>query len=88
MLSFRLKSCLARYVLSIASVCGFSFTVLPFPYLAVSTFTIPLFRSNHFSFNRSISIGRIPVSLRMLKIRLYFVPALAIRIEVSSVVGT
>jgi len=87
-LSFRLKLCLARYVFSMASVCGFSFNVLPFPFLAVSTFINPLLRSSHFSLVLSISIGRIPVSLRMLRIRLYFVPALAIRIEVSSVVGT
>jgi len=74
--------------LSIARVWFFSFKVRPFPFFAVSAFTVPLFKSNQLSFIRSISIGLNPPSLSMLRIKLYFVPAFAIRIDVSSVVGT
>ena len=56
--------------------------------IAVSTLIEPLFRSSHFSCKRSISIGRIPVSRSMLKIRAYVFPALAISMFISSVVGT
>ena len=87
-LSFSFGSIVAMYVLSMANVFSLSLSVLPSPYFAVSTLMIPLLRSSQLSFILSISIGLNPQSLKMLKIRLYFVPALEIKIVVSSVVGT
>ena len=87
-LSFKPKPFFATYSFSIACACDFSSRVLPAPCLAVSTFTLPLCRSYHLNVERCNSHGRIPVSLKMLSIMQYFLPALEIRMVVSSSVGT
>ena len=48
---------------------------------------MPLLRSSHFSLVLSISMGRIPVSFRTFRIRLYFFPASDTKAVISSVVG-
>ena len=87
-LSFSFGLIIVMYALSIANVFSFSFSVRPFPYLADSTLIVPLLRSSQLNFILSISIGLNPQSLKMLKIRLCFVPELEIKNVVSSVVGT